>query len=133
MSGFDDSIGSDPHFHGHRERLKNRFRDAGKDSLADYELLELILFQILPRRDTKPIAKALLSKFGSFTEVLAAPEARLTEVAGGGEAVALYLKIVENYSLAELERLTGVPVSTAALRVQEGLVLLNRCFHGGFP
>ncbi len=46
MSGFDDSIGSEPHFHGHRERLKNRFRETGKDSLADYELLELLLFQI---------------------------------------------------------------------------------------
>jgi DNA repair protein RadC len=95
MSGFDDSVGSEPHFHGHRERLKTRFRETGKDSLADYELLELLLFQILPRRDTKPIAKALLQRFGSFTEVLAAPEARLTEVSGVGDATAQYIKVIE--------------------------------------
>jgi len=95
MSGFDDSVGGEPHFHGHRERLKARFRDTGKGSLADYELLELLLFQILPRRDTKPIAKALVQRFGSFTEVLAAPEARLTEVSGVGEAAAQYIKVIE--------------------------------------
>jgi DNA repair protein RadC len=111
MSGFDDSLGSEPHFHGHRERLKNRFRDAGKDSLADYELLELILFQILPRRDTKPIAKALIAKFGSFAEVLAAPEARLREVSGVGEAVALHLKIVE----AAAHRYARGPVASRPL------------------
>jgi DNA repair protein RadC len=111
MSGFDDSLGSEPHFHGHRERLKNRFRDAGKDSLADYELLELILFQILPRRDTKPIAKALIAKFGSFAEVLAAPEPRLMEVGGVGEAVAQHLKIVE----AAAHRYARGPVASRPL------------------
>jgi DNA repair protein RadC len=111
MSGFDDSLGSEPHFHGHRERLKNRFRDAGKDSLADYELLELILFQILPRRDTKPIAKALIAKFGSFAEVLAAPEPRLMEVSGVGEAVAQHLKIVE----AAAHRYARGPVASRPL------------------
>ena len=63
--------GDKPHFHGHRERLKKRFHDGGGAALADYELLELILFQSLPRRDTKPIAKALLTRFGCFSEVLA--------------------------------------------------------------
>jgi DNA repair protein RadC len=111
MSGFDDSVGSEPHFHGHRERLKSRFRDSGKDSVADYELLELVLFQILPRRDTKPIAKALIAKFGSFTEVLAAPEARLMEVSGVGEAVALHLKIVE----AAAHRYARGPVASRPL------------------
>jgi DNA repair protein RadC len=111
MSGFDDSLGSEPHFHGHRERLKNRFRDAGKDSLADYELLELILFQVMPRRDTKPIAKELIAKFGSFTEVLAAPEARLQEVKGVGESVARHLKIVE----AAAHRYARGPVSSRPL------------------
>lgn len=83
-----------PHFVGHRERLKARFRDQGGDGLADYELLELILFAAVPRRDTKPIAKALIARFGTFTEVLAAPEARLMEVPGVGASVALHLKIV---------------------------------------
>ena len=82
-----------PHFHGHRERLKARFQEAGAEGLQDYELLELMLFQAIPRRDTKPIAKALLTRFGSFSEVLAAPEAQLVEVKGIGEAVAHYLKV----------------------------------------
>jgi DNA repair protein RadC len=84
-----------PHFHGHRERLKTRFREAGGEALADYELLELLLFQVLPRRDTKPVAKALIARFGSFAEVLAAPAALLGEVEGVGEAVALHLKLAQ--------------------------------------
>jgi DNA repair protein RadC len=94
MSGFDEKEGDLPHYLGHRERLKARFRDNGPESLRDYELLELILFQAVPRRDTKPLAKALLAQFGSFSEVLAAPESRLREVAGVGDAVALHLKAV---------------------------------------
>ena len=84
-----------PHFHGHRERLKGRFRDGGDEAFADYELLELILFQVVPRRDTKPLAKALLAQFGSFSEVLAAPAALLLEVDGVGAAVAHHLKVVQ--------------------------------------
>lgn len=67
---------------GHRQRLRERFRSAGADSLADYELLEFLLFSALPRRDTKPIAKALLHRFGSFSAALAAPRARLKELSG---------------------------------------------------
>ena len=63
--------------------------------MPDYELLELTLFAALPRRDTKPLAKALLVRFGSFAEVIAAPRARLMEVKGVGENVANHLKIVE--------------------------------------
>src|SRR5712672_3006820 len=69
-----------PHYHGHRMRLRERFYGAGPDALSDYELLELALFPALPRRDTKPLAKSLLRKFGSFAEVIHAPEARLREV-----------------------------------------------------
>jgi DNA repair protein RadC len=94
MKGFRDKAGGVPHFVGHRERLRARFRETGADKLADYELLELILFSVLPRRDTKPIAKALLNRFGSFSEVLAAPEARLIEVEGVGEAVAHHLQLI---------------------------------------
>jgi hypothetical protein len=61
-----------PHYHGHRERLRGRFREAGPEALSDYELLELLLFRALPRRDVKPLAKTLLAKFGSFAEVIAA-------------------------------------------------------------
>ena len=63
--------------------------------MPDYELLEMTLFAALPRRDTKPLAKALLARFGSFAEVIAAPRARLMEVKGVGESVANHLKIVE--------------------------------------
>jgi len=84
-----------PHYYGHRERLRERFREAGADAVSDYELLELLLFRTLPRRDVKPLAKALLEKFGSFAEVLAAPEVRLAEVKGLGEAGITELKIVQ--------------------------------------
>lgn len=86
---------SEPHFAGHRARLRARFLEAGPDALPDYELLELVLFRALPRQDTKPLAKALLSRFGSFAEVLSAPPARLVEVEGVGEAVAAELKIIQ--------------------------------------
>ena len=57
-----------PHYLGHRERLRERFREAGADALPDYELLELVLFRAVPRRDIKPLAKALIARFGSFAE-----------------------------------------------------------------
>ena len=85
---------SAPHYHGHRERLRARFRDAGADAVTDYELLELVLFRTIPQRDLKPLAKDLIAKFGSFAEVLAAPAQRLEEVKGIKEATATDLKIV---------------------------------------
>ena len=83
-----------PHYHGHRERLRQRFRDAGSEAVTDYELLELVLFRALPRRDLKPLAKQLLATFGSFAEALAAPRERLAEIKGLGEAGITDLKIV---------------------------------------
>ena len=102
MSGFDEVSRGTPepdegeadHRHGHRERLKARFRDAGPDAIADYELLELLLFRSIPRRDVKALAKHLIARFGSFAEVLGAPEERLREIPGIGDAVATDLKIV---------------------------------------
>ena len=67
---------------GHRQRLRERFRKTGEQGLADYELLEFLLFSALPRQDTKPIAKALLQRFGSFPAALAAPRERLKEIPG---------------------------------------------------
>ena len=84
-----------PHYYGHRERLRGRFREAGADAVSDYELLELLLFRALPRRDVKPLAKSLLEKFGSFAEVITAPEARLAEVKGLGDSGVSELKIVQ--------------------------------------
>ena len=84
-----------PHYHGHPERLRERFRAVGPDALSDYELLEAVLFRALPRRDVKPLAKTLIATFGSFAEVITAPAARLAEVKGLGEASITELKIVE--------------------------------------
>lgn len=80
---------------GHRQRLKARFVNGGAAAIPDYELLELVLFAAVPRKDTKPLAKALLARFGSFAEVIAAPRARLLEINGVGDAVVQQLKIVE--------------------------------------
>jgi DNA repair protein RadC len=85
----------DPHYHGHRDRLRARFNDVGGDSLPDYELLELVLFRSIPRRDVKPLAKDLIRRFGSFAEVISAPVQRLTEIKGIGQSVAEDLKLVE--------------------------------------
>ncbi|MCY0095164.1 RadC family protein [Hoeflea ulvae] len=89
---------SGEHYHGHRDRLRQRFRDSGDRALADYELLELLLFRLIPRRDTKPIAKALLARFGSLPEVLGAPTHLLTEVKGVGDSVATDLKLVAAFA-----------------------------------
>lgn len=90
LSGFSEA----PHYHGHRERLRDRFRDAGPDALSDYELLEMVLFRALPRRDVKPLAKTLIAKFGSFAEVVHAPELRLKEVSGLGDSAITEIKLI---------------------------------------
>ena len=79
---------------GHRNRLRKRFLQAGADSLHDYELLELLLFQAIPRRDTKPLAKALIKRFGSFSAVIQADPTALQEVKGVGGNVVIALKTV---------------------------------------
>ena len=89
-SGFAEA----PHFHGHRERLRGRFREAGAEALADYELLELILFRAVPRRDVKPLAKALLKRFGTLADVVAAPDLRLMEVEGVSAGIVTELKLI---------------------------------------
>jgi DNA repair protein RadC len=80
---------------GHRQRLKDRFARVGVAGLQDYELLELILFRTIPRRDVKPLAKQMIAEFGSVAEVLGAPYARLLGLNGIGEATALDLKLIE--------------------------------------
>ena len=83
-----------PHYFGHRERLRDRFRVAGADAVNDYELLELVLFRAIPQRDVEPLAKDLIARFGSFPEVISAPAARLAETKGIGEAAITELKVV---------------------------------------
>lgn len=79
----------------HRKRLRERFMQGGPDAMPDYELLELVLFRAIPRRDVKPLAKRLLAAFGDFNHTISAPPARLAEVSGVGDAVVQELKIVE--------------------------------------
>lgn len=79
----------------HRKRLRARFMAGGADAVPDYELLELVLFRAIPRQDVKPLARALIDRFGDFNGVVSAPPERLREISGVGEAVVLELKIVE--------------------------------------
>lgn len=76
-----------PHYHGHRQRLRERFLQNGHGALADYELLEMVLFSARPRGDVKPLAKKLLQEFGSFARVITAPQGKLMAVEGVSEAV----------------------------------------------
>lgn len=80
---------------GHRARLKARFRKGGADALADYELLELVLMSAIPRRDVKPLAKALIREFGSYAETISATPERLMEISGVGDNVVTTLKLIE--------------------------------------
>lgn len=79
---------------GHRHRLRERFAADGGAAMPDYELLELLLFQMLPRRDTKPIAKRLIDRFGSLAAVLAADAENIAKIRDSGPAVASYLKAI---------------------------------------
>jgi DNA repair protein RadC len=95
---------------GHRDRLRERFLLGGADALPDYEMLELVLFAAIPRRDVKPLAKQMIARFGSFAEVIAAPRARLLEVEGIGENVVAQLKVIEAAALRlSKARLIGRP------------------------
>lgn len=84
-----------PHYWGHRERLRTRFLEGGHAAMPEYELLELLLFNAIPRIDVKPLAKALLTAFGDLNGVVAASEHRLLQVAGTTPRVHLQLRIVE--------------------------------------
>ena len=98
-----------PHYHGHRQRLKERFLKVGGAAMADYELMELLLFQALPRRDVKPLAKSILERFGGFAAAIAAEPAQIRAVPGAGEAVVVALKTVA----AAAERLARDELSQA--------------------
>lgn len=83
-----------PHYHGHRQRLKARLERDSR-SLADYELLELVLAAVLPRRDTKPLAKAMLEAFGSLPGVMRAEPERLEDLSGVGPAVVSHWRLLQ--------------------------------------
>ncbi len=79
----------------HRKRLRTRFTEGGAAAMPDYELLELVLFLIIPRQDVKPLARLLLDTFGDFNRVISAPVSRLKTVDGVGEGVIVGLKTLE--------------------------------------
>jgi DNA repair protein RadC len=108
-----------PHYHGHRQRLRERFRAAGNDAVSDYELLELVLFRAIPQRDVKPLAKELIAKFGSFGEAIAAPPKLLAEVRGLGDAAVTEFKIIaaaaQRMAKGEVKRRTALSSFTAVI------------------
>lgn len=89
-----DNAEDTPHYTGHRERLRDRFMEVGAEALAEYELLELILFRAIPRRDVKPLAKQLIKRFGSLADVISAEPDRLREEINS-ESVMRELKIIQ--------------------------------------
>ena len=80
------------HYHGHRERLRQRILKDDGSALADYELLELLLCAFIPRVDVKPIAKEMIERFGSVSAALGASPERLMDVSGIGETAAAYIR-----------------------------------------
>ena len=123
MSGDDDQesgggalreAAAKPHYHGHRERLRDRLLERGGASLADYEVLEFLLFGAKPRGDMKPLAKDLLARFGSLARVLTAEPAALEQVPGMGKASVAALKIVTQAAerLAREEAMAGDVISS---------------------
>ena len=90
---------SKPHYTGHRQRLRDRFLRGGPDALPDYEMLELILFSALPRGDTKPLAKRLIDKFGSYASVISAEAIAIKEVEGAGDAVVAALRTIRDAAI----------------------------------
>jgi DNA repair protein RadC len=108
---------------GHRQRLRQRFMTGGADAMPDYELLELVLFRAIARRDTKDLSKRLLKRFGSFAEVINAPDARLREVTDVGDAVIAELKLIRAASLRLMKTaLIGKPLLTSWQQVLDYLI-----------
>ncbi len=120
--GLDEAAApASPDHQGHRERLRRRFLDA-PDSLPDYELLEMLLGIAIPRRDVKPLAKALIRRFGSFADVITAEVDDLRSVDGIGEAAAAALKVVRQAAI----RLARAPIINSAV-ISNWDVLLDYC------
>lgn len=99
---------------GHRARMREKLLRAGPDALLDHELLEMVLFLALPRRDTKPIARALLTRFGSFAAAISAPSQALSQIDGLGEA-----------GIAALRSIQGAALRLARAEVMESPILNN--------
>ena len=108
-----------PHYTGHRQRLRDRFLET-PESLQDYELLELILFMAIPRRDVKPLAKELLNTFGDLPALLNAPPSELMKVSGVSENTATALKAIAATAHRMMKRdLMSKPVLNSWTRLMD--------------
>lgn len=113
---------------GHREKMRQRFMTGGLDAFADHEILELLLYYAIPRRDTNPIAHALMERYGSLPAVLAAPMEDLKRTEGIGESAAVLLHLVPQVCRrARLAQVGGDQVLNSSERA--GAYLLE-CFDG---
>lgn len=109
-----------PHYHGHRDRLRARLLESGEGALQDYELLELVLFSAIPRRDVKPLAKQLLARFGGLPELMNASLEELTKINGISENTALLLKAMTAISHRALKaELMQKPILNSWTRLME--------------
>jgi DNA repair protein RadC len=108
---------------GHRERLRARFDSTGLDGFADHEILEFVLFMVIPRQDTKPVAKRLLKEFGSLEAVFAASAETLVKVKGVGDKSARFLTLVREVSklMAKRKAFGSMPVISSASALMEYL------------
>lgn len=116
----DEQQAQKPHYHGHRNRLRKRFLNGGADALADYELLELLLYLAIPQKDVKPIAKELIDRFGSFNGVVAAEFNQLIEISGIKENSAIAIKTVQAAALLMMrQQLLNKPILNSWKNVLE--------------
>ena len=107
-----------PHYFGHRDRLRDRALKGGLGAVPDYELLELYLFRTIPRGDVKPLAKALLARFGSLAAAIAASVSELKTVKGIGDLAALDLKLLhETHLRVSRESISRRPVIAGAAQL----------------
>lgn len=110
----------EPHYHGHRDRLRERFLTGGPDGLPDYELLELILFTAIPRRDVKPLAKELIARCGNLAGVLNAPISELEKINGLSDNSVTALKVIQASAFRMLKQdVIKKPVLNSWMRLMD--------------
>lgn len=115
-------------YEGHRDRLRKRFLNAGFEGLHDYEILELLLAYAIPRKDTKPAAKALIKEFKTIQKVLDAPVEKLKDIEGIGENAAVFLKVIRD-TISEYFK--AVAQDRKTFRTLDELVNYLRAVIGG--
>ena len=113
---------------GHREKMRQRFMTGGLDAFADHEILELLLYYAIPRRDTNPIAHALIERYGSLPAVLAAPMEDLKRTEGIGESAAVLLHLVPQ--VCRRARLAQVGEDQVLNSSERAGAYLLECFDG---